>query len=483
MILEFVEALSFRESSMWLYRSIIIFLLILGPSLRAQETTFSKDQASFWFSGESLPGKKNKHDSELLDKIKQKVKQTVLSSLNLKRQEAKDYSLLFSTSSRSTEPAKKNVSIIGGGPAGLMTAIYAYIHGIHRINLVERRTEYTRERVFTIWKKTRAGLEEVFGKKIFYDFPQIFVPLSRDSQERFFQYTWLLQIKQMEFFLAIVVEVLAEEFPDILKTFYGYQFEAEKNKKNTDLIGPKHILIDPAWDKTRPSVIIPTDILVGADAKDSQVKKYANIKTLIVSEKAPTGVAIFDNHTKSCFGVGDIYYSSHLESIVFSTAALVYMASYSTKEESFIPIAKTVVELEKEVMNELGNAETVLGKPHLQQKVDVELSLAEKMYSQINGIDVFLIGDAAGTVHFFTGSGVNLAMEQARNLGEFFQEMQEDDQREKNMMRIGMQYHLKTLKSIREMQKNGDIYFEKRKNKNSIHKYLIDDDSNLSFLY
>lgn len=214
---------------------------------------------------------------------------------------------------------KPKVTVVGGGPVGLLSALEAYKNGAREVVLVEGRTSYTREIVLRIDKDHLTRIRDIVGADEFQRLMDtgIFQRFSTDAganphiggkginAKGLIDERMAIRVQDLEKVLAAAAEDIAKKDPDAFKVAYGYAFEGDSGSHRVTSDGRHKLVLKKQPGTKGPAKFeIETDWLVGADTANSQVKRLGGIDTDIVSTKAYGGVAVFKNPDKNIFKPG-----------------------------------------------------------------------------------------------------------------------------------------------------------------------------------
>lgn len=285
------------------------------------------------------------------------------------------------------------VLVIGGGPAGLATALEATAHGCD-VTVVEKRDAYSRLRWLFLWDYSLKLLE-----KWEVNTPQMRVADPGDGSLIGF-----VQIKHLEEQL----EKRAREsgVKKIQGEFRGF--------------GANQTAVITTFGKKEQALFY--DILVGADGTHSNVREALGIEkacwgtaqgaVAIVPDvdAGPTGFDISPALKKE---------DGFLRRIKMPSASFVFVQF--PQRASVSDLQKTVkAQGWSEEAGKLGDNRAIV-----LADIDVSLQQAKAFSSEIKS--AILVGDAAATASFFQGMGANTALKTAEVAGRFFKEMQSHD--------------------------------------------------------
>jgi len=288
-----------------------------------------------------------------------------------------------------TPECQNHVVVIGGGPAGLATAIEARKAGF-RVQVIEKRSEYTRPQVvflnensIQLLKNWGADLQQV---KLIEIAPQ--------------KSKGIVELRILEELLAKRTKELNIEI--LRATFDGFN-------SDQSLV----VTTDSGAQRT-----LPYDFVVGADGAHSKTREALGISvTHFGDAKALATFVRVPPSTKPGFDVspalrGPSYY---LKRIKIVAGSVIFMQSYNdiSEQEFRDAVANAGWHEEAEMLAEQ------LGR----LKVDVTLQQALVFSAKAKA--AILVGDASATASFFNGMGANTAFKTAEAAGLFFQTVQE----------------------------------------------------------
>lgn len=272
------------------------------------------------------------------------------------------------------------VVIVGGGPAGLATAIEARQAGA-RVTVVEKRNAYQRPQRLFLFEHS-LGLLEKWGV---------------DSSELNKmgvgeECVGIVRISSLEEALLkraqeLGVLVIQDEF-----------VELSQQKRSITLEGGESL---------------PYDILVAADGAHSSVRQALGIELDFMGQ-GKAGTALIPSDDASLIEVSpDIQHgASFIKKFYFpGMHFMFFQGPVSATQEDFITLCNA--------SGWVSQAEQIARRQaRLLLDVDVYLQKATKFSLQDRG--ALLVGDAAGTASFSRGMGANHALETAEIAGRFF---------------------------------------------------------------
>ena len=353
----------------------------------------------------------------------------------------------------------QKVLVVGGGVAGLVASLEAFKNNSESVTMIEKRKSYSRSIVMRLDEKNLNYIESLTGSGNF---------------ERLIHSGWLLKpgpghppakriivLKKLEYLLAYLAESVSKKDPS-LKIHYGYKFDGQVSDDGD-------FKLIPSSSGSGSALICPTDYLIGADSAHSEVTKYLNLRSRNTSNISYAGIINYSNLDVNGSQIVDpkswqddqyvplwndlnrrIDFLLNLISggwdpldisgqnygdlprvRMFVTGDLIYMAREFTKREFDLIESQTDPELKR------SRAETMLklsagfyfghqgqALTPLKDKIDIAVfpvqltrvtpGVAQVLNSANNKkVSGIVIGDARATTHFFTGTGVNIAIEHA----------------------------------------------------------------------
>lgn len=275
-----------------------------------------------------------------------------------------------------------SIVIIGGGPAGLATAIEARQAGAH-VTVVEKRSAYERPQRLFLFEHSLALLEkwEVESSEL----NKIGLGKERIGIVRISALEEALLNRALE----LGVYVIRDEFVEL------------SPKKRSIILGERGS--------------VPYDILVAADGAHSRVRQALGIELDFIS-KGKAGVALIPSSEDGSALIEvspDIQHgTSFIKKFYFPGMHFMFLQGpFSATKEDFVTLCKT--------SGWNSQAEQIeAGKARLFLDVDVYLQKAKKFSLEDQG--ALILGDAAGTGTFFRGMGANHALKTAEIAGHFF---------------------------------------------------------------
>lgn len=295
-----------------------------------------------------------------------------------------------------TDALKQNgplsVVIIGGGPAGLATAIEAQQKGA-QVTLIEKRSSYSRGQSILLDNSTLELLE-----KWQITCPQITV-LNADSGLK----SGLVGISDLEKSLAERVNELG------IKILHG-EFKSLKNGESQAVVATSH-----------GEVCLPYDLLIGADGAHSCVREALNIPLHRYGKAiGAVSVVLLPNST-------EISLDTTKQNELFIRRIMVPPISITFAQSSLSSIDRISAEHFAQAARQSGWQEEakMLEEEKVLLYVDsIPIVLQQAQHFSDEGNGVILVGDAAATASFFEGRGANTAFSTAALAGHFITKFQ-----------------------------------------------------------
>lgn len=297
--------------------------------------------------------------------------------------------LLSSFFIRADEAPPLSVLIIGGGPAGLASAIEAANHGCN-VTVVEKRNAYTRSQPLLLSKESLDLLKQ-WNACI----PLMMTAKSDDDKCPF---PGLLRIQWLE-------KALAKRCSEM-----GIQFIQGEFKN----FSAEHVSI---VNTEQEEMLIPYDVLIGADGAYSAIKESVSIQTTDLGSAVGAYVVIpsFSNHKKASKDINLKKFDNYFIRAVhhpFLTAITIQSSTNISLESIRNLFKKMGMKKEVEAIDQGYLSDSATNIPiHLRQAqrfCDLDKS-------------VILIGDATLSVSFLSGDGLNTALSSTKFLGDFLE--------------------------------------------------------------
>ncbi len=286
------------------------------------------------------------------------------------------------------------VMIIGGGPTGLGAAIEARMAGLEVI-LVEKRECYSRQNTMSL----SAGTLELFEKW------NATIPLLEDLDFNGTRRGFLL-LKDLEDGLALHADLLGVqrmrgEFIDFAEQTRSAIIQTERGNE-----------------------ILNYDILVGADGLHSRVREKLKIDCQLLNQTLG-GVCMVQSHNP----VGELSVEFQPHNDLFAKKVCVPNATVLFFQNR--PFALKNLSLDQMTLfaSELGWRQEAMkmGKESCiaLENIPIYLQRAIAFSDPLRG--VIILGDAASTASFFTGSGVNYCFKTTEIAGELFRTLHQEN--------------------------------------------------------
>lgn len=366
---------------------------------------------------------------------------------------------------------RPKVTIVGLGPAGLLAAIRAYQRGA-KVTCVEKRAVYTRNNTFRF---TPIVMDEIF--KLFVDSPQDIAKLPENHPLRmvidkkifgeklpspewgpgWHEYS-PITFRDFEYLLYSWIHLVQKQDPDGMRIFNNAAYVPESLKGRE-----KSIEITTELGERKS---IPTDFLVGSDGYHSQCRRDAGIGVYKMS--TPASYATFNYHPQR--GGEDEFFQSLLKPVKRKPADMPALKAlgwefdrepvprfFNTGNHPYLGIevperlAREYKQLNEEMrkannernfqkvqqlkerqvklMDEWGRVTIAMFLPEEEVErlvlkdfsiIDVQLQKSTTVTATLpSTMGVLLIGDAAQSAHFQTGSGAIFGMRGANDVGQF----------------------------------------------------------------
>jgi len=288
-------------------------------------------------------------------------------------------------------PTPPSILIIGGGPAGLATAIEAKASGCN-VTVVEKRDSYSRHQWLFLVDSSLKLLE-----KWNVHTPQMKVADTGDGNLMGF-----VPIRHLE-------EQLQQRAQELgVQIVYG-EFQGFGSNRDVIVTSQKNALI------------LPYDILVGADGAHSDVREALAIKTNHFGSAVGVSALIpgyTDGPTAVDISPAMQYEDGFLRRIKVPSASIVFIQ---------FPFSASKGDLQKtlEAQGWSKEAQAVSEKKAF-VIADIPVSLQQAHTFSSAQKSAILVGEAAATASFFQGMGANTALKTAEVAGRFFHEVQAD---------------------------------------------------------
>lgn len=294
-------------------------------------------------------------------------------------------------------PERLSVLIIGGGPAGLATAIEAHQQGAN-VTIVEKRSSYTRMQMVFLIESSLELLEKW----------QVSVPNMHIIDFDIGEKMGFIKISDLEMGLNERVKELG------IKRVHG-EFIAFSEKGLRVGSAVERLIFD-----------FPYDIVVAADGVHSHVRAELGIQCKKIGEASGTwACSIFPDFSGELDISEFIFRPNYvLRRISMPHASLILMQS---NVNHAVPIRFSVNTLIADALDcgWFKEAEVIAsGQGTIVSNIEIVFQQAQH-YSH-KAKKAILVGDAAATASFFHGMGVNTALKTAVHAGDFFKELRCD---------------------------------------------------------
>lgn len=293
-----------------------------------------------------------------------------------------------------------SVIIVGGGPAGLATAIEAHQKGAH-VTILEKRESYSRMQVLFLEDSSL----KLLGKW------KVAIPQMRVADIGEGQKIGFIQIKVLEKALETSVKELG--IRKLLGEFRGFKDEKGKTV----------VIATPNGDQQ-----IPYDILVGADGMHSHVRERLGIESNSLGTATGAAAALLLPDPARPIGISAALklndYFIRKITAPFGSVIFCQTVSPPTPKTADVDSQKKLEELARECGWEKEAALIAGAESFIIDDIEIVLQQAQTFSDTKRA--AILVGDAAATASFIEGRGVNTAFKTAALAGDFFQKMQED---------------------------------------------------------
>lgn len=307
-------------------------------------------------------------------------------------------SLFFFLSSSFVQGVDKELSVvvIGGGPAGLATAIEAKEKGAS-VSIIEQRSSYTRQQLLFLFEPSLALLAKW----------QIKMPSMVVSTLENHQRVGIIEIKELENALAnrareLNIPRIQAQFAEIHAPFIEIDGETETIK-------------------------IPYDILVGADGLHSQVREKIGIPIVSYgfSNASTAFIPLPYLPEKIKIPAAEIHQDLFIKRLLIPSARIIMIQT--SKDSSHLADNIGSPKVYEEIARECGWLEEAdliaSGNSVIMGPISVMLQQATTFSDPFKSI--ILVGDAAATAPFFEAGGANFAFQAASIAGSFIDEIRQ----------------------------------------------------------
>jgi 2-polyprenyl-6-methoxyphenol hydroxylase-like FAD-dependent oxidoreductase len=301
---------------------------------------------------------------------------------------------LFADKQATVKPL--SVVVVGGGPAGLATAIEAHQNGAH-VTIVEKRNCYSRLQWLLLSDSSLQLLEKW----------KVTPPQMRVVADRARGNIGIVQINHLE-------EPLAEKVREL-----GIEIIHGEFKELTDL--STMIVSTPTG-----ALKITYDIIVGADGTHSNVREALAIPTHCMGVARGMGIIItlipYQTHIAEEADISTpIKKDDHfIRRIAVPSTSIIFL-------QGATEISRKQLEKKAEEAGWHQDASMIAAdKGYILDNIEVRLQQAQSFSDENKS--AILVGDAAATASFFQGTGANTAFKTAAIAGDFFKNLQEHDE-------------------------------------------------------
>ncbi len=183
------------------------------------------------------------------------------------------------------------VTIIGGGPSGLVAALEAYLSGA-QVHLVEKRVDYSRDTMLRLRTDTAHYLKKRLGDHLYWIAESNEVIKFRNQgffEREFFgpESFIMVETKVVEWLLAMILYELAKT-DDALKIYREWECTDIQQPLDESAL----VTIQDPFLRTHQ---IRSDLVIGADSARSTVRQLAGIEWTPRSTSRPSAAVTFTN--------------------------------------------------------------------------------------------------------------------------------------------------------------------------------------------
>jgi 2-polyprenyl-6-methoxyphenol hydroxylase-like FAD-dependent oxidoreductase len=296
--------------------------------------------------------------------------------------------LSLSLFAKESEPRPLSVLIIGGGPAGLATAIEAKTSGF-AVTVIEKREAYTRSQTLFLLDSSLKFLD-----KWEIDIPQMhLMDLGEGTR------IGIVQIKYLE-------EQLGKKARQLGVNKITGQFRGFSTKKTALILS-----------SGKKELAIPYDVIVAADGTHSSVRDSLGIKANCLG--TASGAFTFVSDPMDVSKQVEITPAIKIENgflrrIKVPCLSIVFIQTHSDASKNCLEKALREQGWTIEALAVAENKTPVV--THVPIFLQQTVAFSDEKASAV------LVGDAAATASFFKGMGANTALKTAEIAGRFFKE-------------------------------------------------------------
>lgn len=282
-----------------------------------------------------------------------------------------------------------SVLIIGGGPTGLASAIQAAKKGFD-VTIVEKREDYLRSQPIAIANYTLQLLRRW----------EVFIPEMLTSNLNDEEAIGLLRIKFLEKRLAKKCDELG------IKRIYG-EFQGFKEERVVFI------------KSSGKEISVPYDLLIAADGSHSSIREALSIEMDLIGHSKGAYIIIPDFlNSKRNLQFSNVIKQENDFMRVIKAASLMTVITFQSPLEACKNQVTNLLEIrgwkkEAEAIEQGYISEIV-------ENIPIEFGRASVFYDEEKA--VILLGDAAVSLSFLSGDGLNAALFSTEILGKFLEE-------------------------------------------------------------
>jgi 2-polyprenyl-6-methoxyphenol hydroxylase-like FAD-dependent oxidoreductase len=287
----------------------------------------------------------------------------------------------------------QSIVIVGGGPAGLATAIEAHLAG-DRALIIEKREAYIRSQALFL---NDVSLE-LLNKW------QVNLPQMQQFEISKSQRIGVIQIKSLEEGLEARCKELKID-----------KLHGECTNLNLD---EKKITVRSDSGELELSY----DLLVGADGAHSIVRDKLGICRNIMGRAIGAFAFIRHDTLSGEFDISDAMIHNDLfaRRIAWGPASIIFVQSSSEAYRKALKDNVRQVLIKTSLAFGWNNEAEMLRNEGAKCSTDIEICLSQASSFSDTKRDIILVGDAAATASFFQGKGANTAFVTAKIAGDLF---------------------------------------------------------------